>query len=75
VDIVCVLQLRPEAETDPARARAVLEQTAQRLGLDTAPQADEIGQATFVGVEQAQVEEALDAADPRWREELFEWAH
>jgi hypothetical protein len=75
VDIACILQLRPEAEADPARAQAVLEDAARRLGLDTAPRPDEIGQATFVGVDQARVEEALDAADPRWRDELFEWAH
>jgi hypothetical protein len=75
VDIACILQLRPEADADAGRARAVLEDAARRLGLDPAPQLDEVGQATFVGVNQAQVEEALDAADPRWRDELFQWAH
>jgi hypothetical protein len=74
VDIVSVLQLRPEAEADPGRAREVLDAAARRLGLDRAPEPDEIGQATFVGVDRAQVEEALDATDPRWRDELFDWA-
>ena len=74
MDIVTVLQLLPGAEADPARAQAVLHEAAGRLGLDRAPEPDEIGQATFVGVDRTQVEEALDATDPAWRDELFEWA-
>ena len=78
MDTVAVLQLRLEVLNDAdrrARAQALVDQVDERYSLDPAPRPDEVGSITFVGVDQSQVEEALDAADEGWRDEaLFEWA-
>lgn len=77
MDTVTVLQVRPQVLNDAerrARAQALIDKVAERHSLDPGPRPDEVGSVTFVGLERSQVEEALDAADPGWRDEgLFDW--
>ena len=73
-----MIQLAPEVMDDAerrARAQALVDQVAARHSLEPSPRPDEVGTITIVGLERSQVEEALDAADPGWRDEgLFDWA-
>ena len=77
MDTVTVLQVRSEVMDDAerrARAQALVDAVAERHSLSPPPRPDEAGSVTIVGLERAQVEEALDAADPGWRDEaLFDW--